>query len=135
MSKVVSVTAPPLAPGCRAVRAPTPLRLQFACGWVVAGLLNLALDVLPGEGRTLGGVHGLLAHVVDFGRHVGFGLLSLALVWLFQHWLPNLALLGWAAFALLSLSFGAWVLPTDLDGLAERWSEAWGMPTELASAL
>jgi hypothetical protein len=135
VSKVLSVTAMPLVPSTGSVRTQPPLQLHLALGWALAGVLNVVLELLPDEERGPLGAEALVAHAVDLGRHIGFGLLSLILVWLFQRWLSAFALLGWLAFTLLSLLFGALFLPTDLDGLAERLSEVLGISPELGSAL
>ena len=132
MPKALSVTAPPVTPVTRVMDVP-PLRLHLAAGWVVAGLLNLVVDFLPGLARKPGGVDELLAHAVDFGRHVGLGLGSMLIVWLFQWCVPAHAGLAWLAFAVLSVSLGSLFLPTDLDGLAERTAELIGVGPVLAS--
>ncbi len=131
MSKALSVPAPPLATTVREEARLPSLPLQLGAGWVVAGLLNLLADFLPGHVHPLDGPQ-VLAYAVDFGRHLAFGLCSVALVWAARRWLPPLY--GWLAFALLSLSLGALVLPTDLDGLAERLGERTGVSPGLASA-
>ena len=60
---------------------------------------------------------------MDFGRHVAFGLLSALVVWGLRRWLPRWPILHWAAFCALGIGLGALVLPTDLEGLAERSAE------------
>lgn len=131
MSKALSVPAPPLATTDRTEARLPALPLQLAGGWVVAGLLNLLADFLPGHVHPLDGPQAL-AHAVDFGRHLAFGLCTLASVWVLRRWLPPL--FAWLALAVFSLSLGAFVLPTDLDGLAERLSDRAGVSAELASA-
>jgi choline-sulfatase len=103
-------------------------------GWAVAGLLNVLVELLPGKERNPMGAEALLAHAVDFGRHIGFGLLSIWLVWMFQRWLPGSRWRGWLALGLLSLLLGVLFLPTDLDGVAERLGELLGVSPELGSA-
>lgn len=132
MQKALSVTAPAVTPVTRVMVWP-PLRLQLAAGWVVAGLLNLLVDFLPGHARKPGGIDELLAHAVDFGRHVGLGLGSMLIVWLFQCCVPARAGLAWLAFAVLSMILGSLFLPTDLDPLAERIALAIGVEPALAS--
>jgi arylsulfatase A-like enzyme len=132
MPKALSVTAQPLTSSTGVSGSP-PLRLHLAAGWVVAGVLNLVADFLPGLARKPGGVDELLAHSVDFGRHVGFGLGSMLVVWLFQRFVPAYAGLAWLALAALSVTLGSLFLPTDLDGLAERTAEVVGVGPALAS--
>jgi hypothetical protein len=111
------------------------LQLHLALGWLLAGLLNIVFEFLPGDVGKLRGAEAALAHAVDLGRHLGFGLISSCCVWLVQRWLPLPALLGWLAFAAFSCGLGALFLPTDLDALAERLSAASGVSPELGSAL
>lgn len=132
MPKALSVSGQPLTSSTEVTGSP-PLRLHLAAGWVVAGLLNLVVDFLPGLARKPGGVEELLAHTVDFGRHVGLGLGSMLVVWLYQRLVPASARLAWLAFAALSVTLGSLFLPTDLDGLAERTAELTGVGPGLAS--
>ncbi|MEO8181437.1 MAG: sulfatase-like hydrolase/transferase [Deltaproteobacteria bacterium] len=135
MSKVLSVTATPPVPSTGSLRSQPPLELHFALGWALAGVLNVLVELLPGEEGSPLGPEALVAHAVDLGRHIGFGLLSMSLVWMCRRWLPASSLLGWLAFALLSLVLGALFLPTDLDGLAERLGDVLDVSPELGSAL
>jgi arylsulfatase A-like enzyme len=100
----------------------TALPVHLLLGWVLAGLLNIGFDVVSGSSAA---AHRsvLGSHAVDLGRHVAFGLLSALLVWAVRRWLSRWPLLPWAAFLALGIGLGALVLPTDLDGLAERSAE------------
>lgn len=105
---------------------------HLVAGWAVAGLANVVFELLSAhEQRTEARVLGL-AHAVDLGRHVGLGLASMAVVWCFRRYLPGRPALGWLALCVFSLSLGAFILPTDLEGLAERSAELWSVPSWLA---
>jgi arylsulfatase A-like enzyme len=89
-------------------------------GWAIAGVLNVALDIgsrAPGSGIGLG------SNAVDLGRHLALGMASALAVWALRRWLPRWPLLHWVAFLLVSIGLGALILPTDLEGLAERSAE------------
>jgi len=135
VSKVLSVTATPSVPRTGFERTQPPLQLHIALGWALAGVLNVLVQLLPGAERNPAGAEALVAHAVDLGRHIGLGLLSMSLLWTFQRWLPASVLLGWFAFALVSLLLGELFLPTDLAGLAERLGDALGVSPEIGSAL
>src|SRR5690349_7676086 len=108
--------------------------LHLLLGWVLASLASMALTVaLADVGAPRRSEW--LSHAVDLGRHVGLGLASTLLVWAFRRLLPRASGLGWLAFLAASIALGARVLPTDLDGLAERSAESWALPAALVSAL
>lgn len=105
---------------------------HLAAGWAVAGLANVVFELLSGhEQRTPQSVV-WLAHAVDLGRHVGLGLISMSMVWLLRRHLPGRPALGWLALLVFSVGLGALILPTDLEGLAERSAELWSIPSWLA---
>jgi arylsulfatase A-like enzyme len=107
--------------------------LQLLLGWSLAGLLNVVAGwalAEPGGARAAE----LLSHAVDLGRHVALGLVSATLVWAFRRWLPQRALVAWLALAAASIGLAALILPTDLEGLAERSAEAWQLPEALVMA-
>lgn len=124
--------ATPAARELEARRHPTwPAHL--VAGWALAGLANVVFELLsrheqPPPQRVL-----WLAHAVDLGRHVGLGLVSMLAVGLLRRYLPGRPALGWLLLAAFSLSLGAFILPTDLEGLAERSAELWSIPSWLAS--
>jgi arylsulfatase A-like enzyme len=107
--------------------------LSLLLGWLFAGLLNVVAGWAFAEG---GGARGaeLVSHAVDLGRHVAFGLVSATVVWAFRRWLPQRALIAWLALVALSVALAALVLPTDLEGLAERSAEAWQLPEAVIMA-
>jgi arylsulfatase A-like enzyme len=108
--------------GRRGKEATIPLSVVL--GWLLAGLANVTLaatsPVSAGLRRAVA-----LSHAVDLGRHLGFGLTSAFAIWAFRRHFPGTPLAGWAALLVLAISLGALILPTDLEGLAERSAEAW----------
>jgi arylsulfatase A-like enzyme len=106
------------------------LPLHLLLGWALAGLLNIGFDVVSGNA---GAAHRpvVASYAVDLGRHVAFGLLSALVVWGLRRWLPRWPILHWVAFCALAVGIGALVLPTDLEGLAERSAETSQMSADL----
>jgi arylsulfatase A-like enzyme len=101
-------------------------------GWVIAGILNVVAGIASAEPGAASAE--AVSHAVDLGRHVALGLVSATLIWACRRWLPGRMFIAWLAFAALSVGFAALVLPTDLDGLAERSAEAWQLPEGLIMA-
>lgn len=116
----------------KAARPTWPVHLVV--GWALAGLANLVFELVAAPRGQVQPSAVRLAHAVDFGRHVGLGMLSMAAVWLFRRYLPHRPALGWLALGAFSLGLGGVILPTDLEGLAERSAEVWGIPSWLAMA-
>jgi hypothetical protein len=105
--------------------------LHVVLGWLLTGAANVAVALWGALGATEPSpAGGPLSHAVDLGRHVGLGLASAAAVWACRRWSPR-PLFGWLLFLALSLGLGAEILPTDLDDLAQRRAEQWGLPASL----
>lgn len=107
--------------------------LSVLLGWMLAGLVNIGLE-LAGSGTA--SRHGSwLPSAVDLGRHVALGLASAGAVWVFRRHLPRAPLVGWLALLAFSIALGALILPTDLEGLAERSAEERQLSEALVMAL
>lgn len=117
-----------------AVAGAAPLPLHLALGWVLAGSLELALNLGLVQQRRVGRGLWAVTEAVDLGRHVGLGMASMAAVWLLRRHAAPLPWLGWLLLIIVSFGLGSFSLPTDLDGLAERLAEVSGLPGWLASA-
>lgn len=109
--------------------------LHLAAGWALAGVASAASHVWASSAAEGKFRSEWLADAVDIGRHLGIGIASVLAVGLFRRFVRGPGWIAWLAFAAVSLAIGAWCLPTDLDGLAERLSEDHGVPSELAIAL
>ncbi len=118
-----------------AVTASRTWPLHLALGWVVTGVASAASHLWLSAARSESLRAEWLADAVDIGRHAGLGLASVVAVGAFRRFARGPSWVGWAALAAVSVAIGAWCLPTDLDGLAERLAEERGVPPELAIGL
>ena len=106
--------------------------LSVVLGWLLAGLANIGVELSAPPTAVQRAFW--LPSAVDLGRHLAFGLASAAVVWSFRRHLPGAPLLAWLGFLLLGIALGALILPTDLEGLAERSAEEWQLSEGLVIA-
>jgi arylsulfatase A-like enzyme len=106
--------------------------MHLVAGWAAAGVASAGSQLWLASTRSGSVRVEWLADAVDLGRHVGLGLVSALAVGVFRRFARCPGWLGWVVFAAVSLTLGAWCLPTDLDGLAERLSEEHGIPSAIA---
>lgn len=116
---------------------------SVALGWLAMGVLNaLCVDVLEPPASGAWAVR-IFHHAVDLGRHVGFGLLALALSYAGARYFGLDPAEGrgfrkrgaWLAMWLGSLGLGALLLPDDLTGAGERWAQDTPLPSMLVTWL